>query len=180
MNEEKLIEFASIIILGIAAQWIAWRIKFPSILFLLLLGFLAGPVTGFLNPDKLMGDLLLPIVSISVALILFEGGLTLRLGELKEIGGVVIALISVGAIITWAIAAAGAHFILKLDLRISILLGSILVVTGPTVIGPLLRHIKPVKRVGTILKWEGIMIDCPTSNKLDLSSIIISDFPSMI
>jgi NhaP-type Na+/H+ or K+/H+ antiporter len=159
LSEHILIQLASIVVLGIAAQWIAWRIKFPSILFLLLLGFLAGPVTGFLNPDKLMGELLLPVVSISVALILFEGGLTLRLGELKEIGGVVIALISVGAIITWAIAAAGAHYILKLDLRISILLGSILVVTGPTVIGPLLRHIKPVKRVGTILKWEGIMID---------------------
>ena len=159
MSEHILIQLASIVVLGIAAQWIAWRIKFPSILFLLLLGFLAGPVTGFLNPDKLMGELLLPVVSVSVALILFEGGLTLRLSELREVGGVVIALISVGAIITWAIAAAGAHFILKLDLRISILLGSILIVTGPTVIGPLLRHIKPVKRVGTILKWEGIMID---------------------
>ena len=159
MGEHTLIQLASIVVLGIAAQWFAWRIKFPSILFLLLLGFLAGPVTGFLNPDKLMGDLLLPVVSISVALILFEGGLTLRLSELKEVGGVVIALISVGAIITWAIAAAGAHFILNLDLRISILLGSILIVTGPTVIGPLLRHIKPVKRVETILKWEGIMID---------------------
>ncbi|MCW8804046.1 MAG: cation:proton antiporter [Ignavibacteriaceae bacterium] len=159
MSEHTLIQLASIVVLGIAAQWVAWRIKFPSILFLLLLGFLAGPVTGFLNPDKLMGDLLLPVVSISVALILFEGGLTLRLSELKDVGGVVIALISIGAIITWAIAAAGAHFILKLDLRISILLGSILIVTGPTVIGPLLRHIKPVKRVGTILKWEGIMID---------------------
>jgi NhaP-type Na+/H+ or K+/H+ antiporter len=159
LSEHTLIQLASIVVLGIAAQWIAWRIKFPSILFLLILGFIAGPVTGFLQPDKLMGDLLLPVVSISVALILFEGGLTLRLGELKEVGGVVISLISVGAIITWAIATAGAHFILKLDLRISILLGSILIVTGPTVIGPLLRHIKPIKRIGTILKWEGIMID---------------------
>lgn len=159
MNEEKLIEFASIIILGIAALWIAWRVKFPSILFLLIFGFIAGPITGFLHPDKLLGDLLLPVVSISVALILFEGGLTLRLSELKEVGGVVIALISIGAIVTWVIAAAGAHFILGLDIKISILLGSILIVTGPTVIGPLLRHIKPLKRVSTILKWEGIMID---------------------
>jgi NhaP-type Na+/H+ or K+/H+ antiporter len=159
LNESKLIELASIVILGIAAQWIAWQLKFPSILFLLVIGFIAGPVTGFLNPDALLGDLLLPVVSLSVALILFEGGLTLRLAELKEVGRVVIALISLGALITWAIAAAGAYYLLGLEIRISILLGSILVVTGPTVIGPMLRHIKPLRRAGTILKWEGIMID---------------------
>jgi NhaP-type Na+/H+ or K+/H+ antiporter len=159
LNESKLIELASIVILGIVAQWIAWRLRFPSILFLLIIGFLAGPVFGFLHPDDLLGDLLLPVVSLSVALILFEGGLTLRITELKEVGGVVIALISLGALITWILAAAGAYFLLGLDIRISILLGSILIVTGPTVIGPMLRHIRPTKRVGTILKWEGIMID---------------------
>lgn len=90
---------------------------------------------------------------------LFEGGLTLRLGELKDVGKVIITLIIVGAIITWIIAAGSAYYILKLDLRISILLGAILVVTGPTVIGPLLSHVRPTKRVGTILKWEGILID---------------------
>ena len=159
MSEEVLLQLASIVILGIAAQWLAWKLRFPSILFLLVFGFIAGPVTGFLHPDKLLGDLLLPIVSISVALILFEGGLTLRLKELREVGTVVIILIFIGAIITWFIAAASAHYILHLDLRLSILLGAILVVTGPTVIGPLLRHVRPLKRVGTILKWEGIMID---------------------
>lgn len=159
MSEEILLQLASIVILGIAAQWLAWKLRFPSILFLLVFGFIAGPITGFLHPDKLMGDLLLPIVSISVALILFEGGLTLRLKELREVGTVVIILIFIGAIITWFIAAASAHYILHLDLRLSILLGAILVVTGPTVIGPLLRHVRPLKRVGTILKWEGIMID---------------------
>ena len=159
MSEEVLLQLASIVILGIAAQWLAWKLRFPSILFLLVFGFIAGPVTGFLHPDKLLGDLLLPIVSISVALILFEGGLTLRLKELREVGTVVFILIFIGAFITWFIAAASAHYILHLDLRLSILLGAILVVTGPTVIGPLLRHVRPLKRVGTILKWEGIMID---------------------
>jgi NhaP-type Na+/H+ or K+/H+ antiporter len=148
-----------VIILGIFAQWIAWRVKLPSILFLLLFGFIAGPVADFLHPDELLGDLLLPIVAISVAIILFEGGLSLKLSELKDVGGIVITLISLGALITWIFSAAGAYFILGLDLRISILLGSILIVTGPTVIGPMLRHIKPTKRVGTILKWEGILID---------------------
>lgn len=159
MNEKVLIEVASIVVLGIIAQWLAWRLRFPSILFFLIFGFIAGPVTNLLHPDAIFGDLLLPVVSISVALILFEGGLTLRLSELREVGSVVIILIVVGAMITWIIASLSAYYILKLDLRISILLGAILVVTGPTVIGPLLSHIRPLKRIGTILKWEGIMID---------------------
>ncbi|MEJ2194050.1 MAG: cation:proton antiporter [Ignavibacteriaceae bacterium] len=159
MSEGVLIELASIVVLGIVAQWLAWRLRFPSILFFLIIGFLAGPVTGFLHPDELMGELLLPIVSISVALILFEGGLTLRLGELRDVGRVVIVLIIIGAIITWIIASLAAHYVLNLDLRISILLGAILIVTGPTVIGPLLSHVRPLKRVSTILKWEGILID---------------------
>jgi len=159
LEVEALLEFASIVVLGITAQWLAWRIRFPSILFLLVFGFIAGPVTGFLHPDSLLGDLLLPVVSISVALILFEGGLTLRLGELKDVGKVVILLILIGSIITWIITALSAYYILGLDIRLSILLGAILVVTGPTVIGPLLRHVRPLKRVGTVLKWEGIMID---------------------
>lgn len=159
MSERVLIELASIIVLGIVAQWLAWRLRFPSIIFFLIFGFIAGPITNFLHPDAIMGDLLLPIVSISVALILFEGGLTLRINELRELGRVLIILIVAGAIITWIIASLSAYYILKLDLRISILLGAILVVTGPTVIGPLLSHIRPTKRISTILKWEGILID---------------------
>ena len=99
MSERVLIEFASIIVLGIVAQWLAWRLRFPSIIFFLIFGFIAGPITNFLHPDALMGDLLLPIVSISVALILFEGGLTLRINELRELGRVLIILIVAGAII---------------------------------------------------------------------------------
>jgi NhaP-type Na+/H+ or K+/H+ antiporter len=116
-------------------------------------------LTGFLHPDQLLGDLLLPVVSISVAIILFEGGLTLRLGELRDVGRVIITLITLGAIITWLIASAASYYILKLDFQLSILLGAILIVTGPTVIGPLLSHVRPLKRIGSILKWEGILID---------------------
>ena len=159
MNEEKLLELASIAVIGIGSQWLAWKFRFPSILFFLVFGFIAGPLLRFIHPDGLLGELLFPIVSISVALILFEGGLTLRIGELKDVGRVVITLILLGAIITWIISSAAAYFILNLDIRISILLGAILVVTGPTVIGPLLSHIRPLKRVGRILKWEGILID---------------------
>ncbi len=159
MSEHVLVGLSSIVILGISAQWLAWKLRFPSILFLLVFGFVAGPVTGFLHPDELMGDLLLPFVSLCVAVILFEGGLTLNLKELRVIGGVVFALISIGMVATWAIGSAAAYYILNLNLQISILLGAILVVTGPTVIGPLLRHIRPMGKVADILKWEGITID---------------------
>ena len=154
-----LIGLASIIILGIGAQWLAWRLKLPSILLLLVFGFIAGPVTNLLNPDELFGDLLLPIVSISVAIILFEGSLNLRLAELRRVGGVVLKLITLGVLLTWLIGAAAAYFLLDLDLSLSVLLGAILVVTGPTVIIPLLRHLRPSGQVGSILKWEGITID---------------------
>ncbi len=159
MSEEVLINLAGLIILGIGAQWLAWRLRFPSIVFLLIFGFMAGPVTGFLNPDQLLGDVLLPFVTLAVAVILFEGGLTLNIKELREIGGTVLGLVSIGVLVTWIIGGLGAYYILGLNFQISILLGAILVVTGPTVIGPLLRHIRPTGKVNDILKWEGIVID---------------------
>jgi len=159
MSEDLLLGLACIIVLGIAASWLAWRLRLPSILLLLVFGFVAGPATGFLNPDELFGDLLLPVVSLSVAIILFEGGLNLSIAELRKTGGVVIKLITVGVLLTWLIGAGAAYFILDLDLALAVLLGAILVVTGPTVILPLLRYLRPGGQVGTILKWEGIVID---------------------
>lgn len=159
MSEHVLIGLASIIVLGIGAQWLAWRLKFPSILFLLVLGFVAGPVTGFLHPDKLLGDLLLPVISVSVAVILFEGGLTLRFSELHDIGHVVRNLVTVGILATWVLVAACAYFLIGLNIGLSILIGAILIVTGPTVILPLLRHVRPVERVANVVKWEGIVND---------------------
>lgn len=157
--EHDLIAIASITALGIGAQWIAWLLRIPAILLLLAFGFLAGPVTGVLDPDALFGDILLPVVSVSVAVILFEGGLGLRIADLEETGRVVRNLVSLGASITWLAGAAAAYWIVGVDRSIAVLLGSILVVTGPTVIGPMLRQIRPSRRVGSILKWEGIVID---------------------
>ncbi len=157
--ENLLIQSAAIIGLGVGAQWIAWRLKVPSILLLLVVGFVAGPVTGMLDPDALMGKLLMPIVSISVALILFEGGLTLRLEEIKVTGSTLWVLVTLGAGVTWMLAALSGHYIAGLSWPVAVLLGSILVVTGPTVIGPLLRHIRPSGKVASVLKWEGIVID---------------------
>jgi NhaP-type Na+/H+ or K+/H+ antiporter len=159
MTEQILLGLASIIILGIGAEWLAWRFRLPSILLLLVFGLIAGPVSGFLNPDALFGDLLLPLVSVAVAVILFGGGLNLRVSELRQIGSVVRNLVTFGALITWLIGAGAAHFLLKLDFALALLLGAILVVSGPTVIIPLLRHLRPSRQVGSILKWEGIVID---------------------
>jgi NhaP-type Na+/H+ or K+/H+ antiporter len=159
MADDLLLGLASIIILGIGAEWLAWRVRLPSILLLLIFGFIAGSVTDFLNPDEMFGDLLLPIVSLAVAIILFEGGLNLRISELRRIGSVVRNLVTIGVLVTWLIGGAAAFFLLNLELPLAILLGAILVVTGPTVIVPLLRHLRPGGQVGSILKWEGIVID---------------------
>jgi NhaP-type Na+/H+ or K+/H+ antiporter len=159
MDENVLLGLACIVVLGIAASWLAWRLKLPSILILLIFGFIVGPGTDFLKPDGLFGELLLPIVSLSVAVILFEGGLNLRFAEIRKTGGVVLKLITIGVLVTWLIGAVVAYFVLDLDFELAVLLGAILVVTGPTVILPLLRHLRPAGQVGAVLKWEGIVID---------------------
>ncbi|NGP89803.1 cation:proton antiporter [Fodinibius halophilus] len=159
MAEHLLIGITSILIFGIGAQWVAWRFKLPAILLLLISGIAAGPVFGLLDPDQLMGDLLAPFISVSVAIILFEGGLSLRFSELKNIAGIVGNLVSIGVVVTWVITGVSAFYLFPLGWELSILLGAILVVTGPTVIIPLLRQVRPSGQVGSILKWEGIVID---------------------
>ncbi len=136
--DPPLIGLASIIVIGIAAQWLSWRLRLPAIFLLLLAGFLAGAVTGWIDPDVLLGEALFPVVSLSVAIILFEGGLSLDIAELAKIGRAVRNLASIGVVATWGLAAVSAYFLLGFDLRLSVLLGAILVVTGPTVIIPLL------------------------------------------
>ncbi len=159
MHGNAMIGIGAIIILGIFAQWLGWRAKLPAILPLLITGLIAGPVTSFINPDHLLGDLLFPMVSISVAVILFEGGLTLKIDKLRGSQGVVQSLLSFGAIITWLGSWAAAYFILGMDVRLAALLGAILVVSGPTVVMPLLNFVRPTPRLRQILQWEGIMVD---------------------
>lgn len=159
MNEHLLIGIAGIVVLGISAQWIAWKLGLPSILLLLIFGFIAGPVTEFLNPDELLGEVLFSLVSVAVALILFEGGLSLKISELKQTVHVVRNLVTIGSLITWTVSAIGAFYILHFELPLAILFGAILVVTGPTVIIPLLRHVKATGKISSIVKWEGIVND---------------------
>jgi NhaP-type Na+/H+ or K+/H+ antiporter len=159
LHEELLISLALVITLSVGAQWIAWRVSLPSILVLLAIGIIAGPITHALDTDELLGELLFPVVSLSVAIILFEGGLSLRLNDLREIGAVVWNLITIGVAITWVVGAVAARILLDLDWSLSLLIGSVLVVTGPTVVLPLLNQIRPSARVSSILRWEGIVID---------------------
>jgi NhaP-type Na+/H+ or K+/H+ antiporter len=163
LEHSTLLYLAGVLVLGIAAQWLAWRLRFPSILLLLGFGFTLAAVAeplGWIDPSSVVDDaLLLPVVSLSVAVILFEGGLTLRLAELREAGRALLRLITLGALLTWGLTTLAARCFCGLGWPLSLLLGAILVVTGPTVIGPLLRHVRPTRRIGAVLKWEGIVID---------------------
>jgi len=182
-----LMYLAGIPLLGILAQWLAWKFRFPSILLLLGFGILLGQFT---TPEQLLAKvaamdrsaddlsaedppaepdpemaarvgarLLLPIVALSVAIILFEGGMTLRVHELKQTGHVIFRLVTLGVVVSAVLTTVAAHLLFGLHWRTAALLGAILVVTGPTVIAPLLRQIQPSRRIGSIAKWEGIVID---------------------
>lgn len=144
---------------GFLAQWLAWRVKLPAILFLLLAGILMGPVVGVLAPDKLLGPLLFPIVSLAVSVILFEGSLTLRFSELPDIGRAVRGLVTYGAVIAVLMLAVAAHYFAGLSWEVALLFGALTCVTGPTVIAPMLRTVRPNARIANTLRWEGIVID---------------------
>lgn len=168
-----MIELAGIIVLGILAQWVAWKFKIPAILPLILIGLFVGPISTLISEDGTQwiqpiynGDKglfpnqhLFNFVSLAIGIILFEGGLTLKRGEVSKIGPVIGKLISLGSIVTFAGAGLAAHYIFGLDWRISFLFSSLIIVTGPTVITPILRNIPLKKDVSAVLKWEGILID---------------------
>jgi NhaP-type Na+/H+ or K+/H+ antiporter len=173
-SEQLLLGLAAVVVIGIGAQWFAWKLRVPSILLLLTSGILAGPISELafawlpaaghwpkrlVDPDAMFGPLLFPGVAIAVALVLFEGGLSLRAEDLKRIGVPLRNLLTTGAAVTWLLSALGAHYLIGLDWSVALLLGAILVVTGPTVVQPLLRQIRPSGDVGPVAKWEGIVID---------------------
>jgi CPA1 family monovalent cation:H+ antiporter len=159
MHSQNLLILSGILFAGFACQWAAWRLKLPSILLLLTAGIVAGPILGVLDPDEVFGDLLEPVVSLAVAVILYEGSLTLKLAEIRGHGNVVRNLVTVGAVITWVSATAAAHYLLGWDLYLAALFGAIVIVSGPTVIVPLLRSIRPTRALASIFRWEGILID---------------------
>ncbi|MEZ5572536.1 MAG: sodium:proton antiporter [Halioglobus sp.] len=159
MHDTLLYVIAAIIVLGCAAQWLSWRLKLPSILALLVIGIVAGPVTGLLRPDEMFGDILFPLVSLGVALVLFEGGLTLRLSDLRGHGAAVSNLVSWGALLNWVLIAGGTWVVAGFSVEMALLFAALVIVTGPTVINPLLRTMRATPEVAQLLRWEGILID---------------------
>lgn len=169
-----MLELSGIIILGILAQWVAWKLKIPAILPLILIGLLVGPIAAaYLSEDGskwiepiwngkkglFPGEGLYYFVSLAISIILFEGGLTLKRSEIRNVGPVITKLITVGSAITFFGAGALAHFIFGLSWELSLLFSGLIIVTGPTVITPILRNIPLKKDISTVLKWEGILID---------------------
>ncbi|WP_232332888.1 cation:proton antiporter [Novosphingobium aquimarinum] len=159
MPEPLMLKIALIGALGMAAQWIAWRTRKPAIVFMLAAGIIAGPILGLLDPARDFGDLQQPIIKLAVAVILFEGGLQLNFRDLREAGRSVKRLIFLGVPLGWAACTFTVHWGIGLSWELSALFGGILVVTGPTVIGPMLRAISVPRRVADTLKWEAIIND---------------------
>ena len=152
-------QLAVIGVAGIASQWVAWRLQIPAIVLLLAVGLVVGPLFGLMNPRADFGELYTPVVSTAVAIILFEGGLTLNFREIRETSTAVRRIVTICGPMVWVMTALAAHSIGNLSWPTAIILGALLVVTGPTVISPLLRHAKLKTRPGSILRWEAIVND---------------------
>jgi len=159
MSQNPIVALTLILSLGIAAQWLASFTGIPSILLLLGLGFTMGPFLGWINPDMMFGDLLLPIVSLSVAIILFEGGLSLQIRRLRNVGNVILRIVLICSFITFVLVTLFVYYVLGYSLAFSLLLGAILIITGPTVIIPILSNLNVKEPIRSILRWDGIISD---------------------
>lgn len=168
-----MVELGGILILGIAAQWLAWKTRVPAILPLILIGLAVGPVAEYFLHHKLInpeydantghglfaGEGLFHFVELAIAVILFEGGLTLKRSEISNVGPAIVKLISLGSLVTFIGGGLAAHYVIGLSWPIAFLFGGLIIVTGPTVIAPILRNVPLNKNVSAVLKWEGILID---------------------
>ncbi len=158
-------KLALIVGAGIGAQWLGWRLQWPAIVLMSVAGLMLGPLSALVLGEPLIapahdfGDVLRPAIALAVAVILFEGGLGLRFSEIRATSGAVLRLVLIGAPLGWLLGTGAAHYAAGLPWDISALLGGILVVTGPTVIIPLLRQARLSARPASVLKWEGIIND---------------------
>ncbi len=159
IQPELSIAIATVIILGVGCQWIGQKAKIPSIILLLAAGVLAGPVAGLVDPDEQFGPMLFPIVSLGVGILLFEGGLGLRLDTFTQGRYVVARLVSLGVLVTWIVGFFALTILFDISTEAAALIASILTVSGPTVVLPLLRIARPREPTAAILRWEGIVID---------------------
>ncbi|MFG6118918.1 cation:proton antiporter [Thalassobacillus sp. B23F22_16] len=159
MLDSTLFLFMMIGLLGIGSQWIAWRFQWPSIVVMSVVGLLAGPIFGFMNPEETFAGVYEPIISIAVAIILFEGSLKLSFREIKGLERSVVRIVTLGAFLGWILGSFTAHYVAGLSWAVSFVIGGLLIVTGPTVVLPMLRQAKLKPRPASILKWEGIIVD---------------------
>ncbi len=159
MQEAALISVVAILALGIFSQWLAWKIQWPSIFIMSIAGLLIGPILGLVNPEVALDELYTPLISLAVAIILFEGSSNLDFREIKGISKSVFRVVTWGAFLAWILGSVTAHFIAGLTWEVSFIIGGLFVVTGPTVIIPLLRTAKLQSRTAAVLKWEGIIVD---------------------
>ncbi len=148
-----------VVLIGILSQWVAWRFRLPAIVVMAIAGLLAGPVFGFINPKESMGDLFSPIISFAVAIILFEGSLNLDFREIKGFSKPLTRIVTAGAFIAWIAGSLAAHYLAGLSWAVAFVIGGLFIVTGPTVILPMLRQAKLKPRPAALLKWEGIIVD---------------------
>ncbi|MCA1056015.1 sodium:proton antiporter [Rossellomorea aquimaris] len=146
-------------VLGIGSQWAAWRFRMPAIVVMSIAGLLVGPIFGLIDPKADFGEMFKPIVSLAVAIILFEGSLNLDFREVKGLGKPVFRIVTIGAFLAWILGSLAAHFVAGLSWAVAFVIGGLFIVTGPTVILPLLRQAKLKPRPAAILKWEGIVVD---------------------
>ena len=156
---DPVMQLATIGVLGVGAHWVAWRLRVPAIVLMLGIGLLAGPLLGVLDPKAAPGDLMTPIISIAVAVILFEGGLTLNFHQLRDASQGVTRLVLVGAPLGWITSALALHYVAGFSWAVAVVFGGIMIVTGPTVIAPLLRQAKLSHRPAALLPWEAIVND---------------------
>ncbi len=156
MIDEPVTAIAVVLVTAALCQLVANRLNLPSVLLLLVAGLGLSPV---LDPDLILGDLLFTGVGLGVAVLLFEGGTGLHWHRLRQGKGPVLRLVTVGAAIAWVVGASVSALVLDVETEIAILIGAILIVSGPTVVMPLLRVIRPRQPTSSILRWEGILID---------------------
>jgi len=167
------IALGTIVVFGVGAQWLSRLSGIPSIVLLLFAGIIAGPVTGLVDPEKLLGDTLDPMISLLVGLLLFDSGMSLRWSQRPKDVDVVYRLVTLGLIVTWIVGASAAYLIFDLSVEAALLLGVLLVVSGPTVVGPIVKAARPRPPTGTVLKWEGTILD-PLSAALGAAVLTVS------
>lgn len=159
MFETLLFQLAFVVFIGLFSQWLAWRFRMPAIVVMSIAGLIIGPFAGLVVPQETFGPIFQTVVSLAVAVILFEGSLSLDFREIRGFRKSITRISTIGAAIAWLAGSAAAHYVAGLPWAVAFVIGGLFIVTGPTVILPLLRQAKLKERPAAILKWEGIIVD---------------------